>query len=529
MNDRPRRGNGTGMTRRSLGLTLLTAALLAPTTAAAEGDPVRVLVRGSLEPTAVAAAIADELGVATSIVTEDDACHAPCAAITIDAARVASIHLRGTTGTHVRTIELPASERAATDVVALVVGNLARDESAALLAALTAATPAPEPAPLPPVISPALAPSPSPAPAPSPAPDPERPRPRGVSLGFLPFVAIDIGPGHNLAIDLVAGARRRTYGVNLAGVGGVTGEVHGTQIGGAFAVAHSVDGGQIGGAFAIAREIRGAQIAGAIAAAGPVRGVQLGGAIAAAADVRGAQIAGALATAFEVQGTQVAGALAVSQGHVGTQVAGALNVATGTVRGVQVAPFNYAGRVDGVQVGVVNVSRAGDGLSLGLLNVVRGGRTELEATLDDHAVGALVLRHGGRRWHNVYGVAARTERTLFDEAWDDDDMWMYGLGFGPSWRAGAATTVDVELMAWHVFYGTDVTEELDGLAQLRAVVGHRLGPASLVVGGALNAYITTDEARAGYGARLVPGAMPPARTDDVRVDVWPSVFAGVRL
>lgn len=74
-----------------------------------------------------------------------------------------------------------------------------------------------------------------------------------------------------------------------------------------------------------------------------------------------------------------------------------------------------------------------------------------------------------------------------------------------------------------------MTQELDGLAQLRLVVGHRVGPAAVVVGGALNAYVTTDEARTGYGARIVPGAMPPATTDDVRVDVWPSLFAGLRL
>ena len=515
MNDPARPGNGTGMKQRSLGLALVTAALLVPATAHADGDPVRLLVRGPLEPTAVAAAVADELGVATSIVTDDDACVAPCAVVTIDASRVASIHLRGATGVQVRTIELPASERAATDVVALVIGNLARDESAALLAALAIAAPVSEPIPAAPVIVPAPAPAPAPAApaAPTPTTDPERPRARGVSLGFLPLVALDIGPGDKLAIDLIAGARSRTYGVNLAGVGGVTGHVHGTQVGGAFAIAREVRGAQVGGALAIAREVRGAQI---------------GGALAIAREVRGAQIGGAIAIAREVRGTQVAGALAVSEGHVGTQVAGALNVAAGRVRGAQVAPFNYAGTVDGVQVGVVNVARSGDGVSLGLLNIVRGGRTELEATLDDHAVGALVLRHGSRRWHNVYGVAARTERTLFDDAWNDDDMWMYGLGFGPSWQSGV-TTLDVELMAWHVFYGSDVTQELDGLAQLRAVVGHRLGPASLVVGGALNAYVTTDEARTGYGARIAPGTMPPARSDDVRVDLWPSVFAGVRL
>lgn len=509
MNDRRPRGNGGGM-KKSL-MAFVATGVLVPGSAGADGDPVRVLVRGSLEATAVAAAIADELGVATSIVADHDGCNAPCAVITIDASRMATIQLISSGGVQMRSIELPESESTATDVVALVVGNLARDESAALVAAIAAEAPTP-----PPVIVPAPTPTPTPTPRPTPppAPEPQRRRSSGFSFGFIWPLSVDIAGEGGFALDLVAGAHRRTSGVSISGVGSVTGVVQGTQIGGAITVADRVDGGQI---------------AGAIAVAGPVRGTQIAGAISVSREVRGAQIAGAVAATREVYGTQIAGAVAVSEGGAGTQVAGALNVAAGNVRGAQIAPFNVAGRVDGVQIGVVNVARAGDGISLGLVNIVRGGRTELEATLDDHAVGALVLRHGGRRWHNVYGVAARAERSLLDDDFTDDDMWMYGLGFGPSWGRTDATTVDVELMAWHVFYGGDMTQELDGLAQLRLVVGHRVGPAALVVGGALNAYITTDEARQGYGARILPGQMPPAATDEVRVDLWPSVFAGVRL
>jgi hypothetical protein len=489
-----------GMTFKSIRLALFTAAVLAPTSARADGNPVRVLVRGPIEPAAVAAGIALELGVATSIVTDDDACFAPCAVVTVDESNLASIQLRGAAGVQMRSMELPESDDDAAAVVALVIGNLARDESAALIASLT-----PPPAP-----------APTPVPTPSPSPAPERPRAHGVSLGFVPPFAVDIAGSDGPAFDLVAGAHDRTTGFSISAVGSAIGEVHGAQIGGAVTVAGRVDGAQVGGAVSVARDVRGTQVAGALSVA---------------RDIRGAQIAGALAIAREVHGTQIAGAAAIAQGDVDTQVSGALNVAGGRMRGVQVSgALNIAGRVDGVQVGVVNIARAGDGASFGLINIVRGGRTELEGTLDDHAVGALVLRHGGRRWHNVYGVAARAERSLLDDNVTDDDMWMYGLGFGPTLHTGD-TTVDLEAMAWQVIYGDDFTHDLDLLAQLRLVVGHRVGPASVVVGGALNTYVTTDEARTGYGARIIPGSMPPASTmnDDVRVEIWPSVFAGVRL
>jgi hypothetical protein len=87
-------------------------------------------------------------------------------------------------------------------------------------------------------------------------------------------------------------------------------------------------------------------------------------------------------------------------------------------------------------------------------------------------------------------------------------------------------------MAWHVVYGQRFADDLDLLTQLRLVVGHPVGPAHLVVGGAINTYVTTDEHRpSAFSSRLVPAIPAPAPDDDpsVRVELWPSLFVGVRL
>ena len=228
----------------------------------------------------------------------------------------------------------------------------------------------------------------------------------------------------------------------------------------------------------------------------------------------------------DVRGAQVGGALAIAGGTVDTQIAGAVAVA-GRVRGLQVAgAVNVARRVDGVQVGVVNVAGGGDGVSIGLINVVRGGRTEVEATVDQHAIGTVVLRHGSRRWHNVYGVGGHLDDGLTDRTVDDADVWMYGAGMGPSWQRGA-TTIDVEAMAWHVVYGGDFGSELDLLNQLRLVIGRRVGPAAVVAGAAVNVYVTSDPTRDRIDARR----LMTTPTDDgrVRVQIWPTAFVGLRL
>ena len=439
------------------------AAAVAPAAAA-----LNVRVTGGADPALIAAAIAAELGVPTAIAADGAACTAPCVAVEIGADARAAIAVVLAGGTYQRAIALPAAPGAAAEVVALVVGNLARDEAGALLAALAAPATSPDAAPAPVAIDPTLgAAAPPPPivapPAPLPSVAPPAPPPRAAATRPATHYGFGLVPG--MAYDVEGRGWRGGVAIDLV--------IGGRRRMAAFNVS--------GAASIVVEDVRGAQIAGAVAVVGGAVDTQIGGAVSVARRVRGVQIAGAV---------------------------------------------NVADRVDGVQVGVVNVAGGGDGVSLGLINVVKGGRTELEATVDQQAIGNLVFRHGSRRWHNVYGVGGHLDQPGVDRQVTDDDVWMYGLGMGPSWQRGGAT-IDLEAMAWHVIYGGDFDPpELNLLNQLRVVVGFRVGPVGLVGGAALNAYVTTDPARDRLDAK--PTMAEPYRTG-TRVQIWPTAFVGVRL
>jgi hypothetical protein len=190
---------------------------------------------------------------------------------------------------------------------------------------------------------------------------------------------------------------------------------------------------------------------------------------------------------------------------------------------VQVAPINVAGNVDGVQVGVINVGGSADGFSFGLINIVPGGRVDLEAAIDSNSTGTLLFRHGGNRWHNVYGIGGHPVDT---HGGANDDVWMYGLGFGPSWRV-AHTRVDLEAIGWEVNHGARQSTDISILGQLRLSLAHGIGPFAVVGGAALNAYISNDHASPLLLERRAPGSMP--MSSSVTTEVWPSLFVGVRM
>lgn len=501
-----------------------------------------------------------------------------------------------------RTIDIAGDATLWPDAVALLAGNLVRDEAASLLATLPADAgplpidealppgPPPPPASLaslasgaPPVDQPVTSPGSSPlapsgaAPSAAPAlsataaaPSPVRPvRHSPVSFGLVPLISTDWvrvgGVRHDVSLDLVAGISGGSRGLSVSGAVDIElGPVSGLQLAGAMASAEQLRGAQFAGAVAYATEIQGTQIAGALSAGREVRGLQIGGAVAIATrssgsqaagaavlsgEDAGAQIAGALSMAGRDAGTQIsgaasmarrraglqiAGALNVAGGNTGTQISGAVNVSGGTthtqvagalniankVEGVQIGTFNIAKRVEGVQVGVVNIGGGNDGVSLGLLNIVPGGRTDLEASLDSEGIGTVMLRHGSRRWHNVYGVGG--QHVDADLVAGTDDVWMYGLGFGPSWQRGE-TLVDVEAMAWQVNYGDRHSEDISLLAQLRVSVAHDLGPVTLVGGGAVNTFITNDQRQPFLERQTM------TTTDEVETKSWLSAFVGVRL
>lgn len=390
------------------------------------------------------------------------------------------------------------------------------------------------------------------------------------ALGFVPGLSTDFATTsyrHLLSLDALVGVsggsglvsiagivdveRGAVGGIQLAGIAALGHDVSGVQIGGIAAIARRAEGAQVGGIAAVsggdatlqlggiaavARGDTGAQVGGIAAMTGGNATLQLGGIAAVARGTGNMQVGGIAAVAQDSSGFQVGGIAAVARGEASIQVGGIASVARRAniqvagianvareLRGVQVAPINVAGDVEGVQVGVINVGGSRDGFSFGLINIVPGGRADIEATIDSERLGTVLFRHGGRRWHNVYGVGGHP----VDEASGSnrtDDVWMYGLGFGPSWE-GRHSVVDLELMGWQVNHGARHSEDISILSQLRLSVayGRRF---QVVAGGAINAYISNDEMSPLFLERRKPG-MP--MQSGVTVEWWPSAFVGLRL
>ncbi|HEY6177443.1 MAG TPA: hypothetical protein VIX73_23460, partial [Kofleriaceae bacterium] len=246
----------------------------------------------------------------------------------------------------------------------------------------------------------------------------------------------------------------------------------------------------------------------------------IGGIASAARGTAGLQAAGIAAFAGKDANVQAAGISSVARGTANIQIAGIVNYAR-RLRGMQVAPINVAREVDGIQIGVINVGGSRDGFSFGLINIVPGGRYDVEGAIDSDKIGTVLFRHGGRRWHNVYGVGGHP----VDRAGPNDDVWMYGLGFGPSLPFGN-TVIDLEAIGWQVNHGPRHESDLSLLAQLRLSIAHHWGPFALVAGGIFNTYFTNDSQSPLVLERRTSGA--PMSTG-VTVTTWPSAFVGVRI
>lgn len=534
--------------------SLATVLLLAARAHAGTTTPsaIELTVTGAVDTGVIATSIASELSRSITPITTTAACHAPCLAIAVTHSSATVTFTTADGGTRQRTVELGSDRTEWTTMLTLLAGNLVRDEAADLLVDAPAAPVAEEQAP----------PSDeSDAPAIVVAPPP---RPVGVpivvvappeqismfSIGLVPGLStdlLDLQRSHRVSIGLVASATGDVHGFMLSGAVGVVHGMSGLQISGAVAVAGDLTGVQIAGAVTVADQSNGAQLAGAVSLAHRAH-LQVAGAVVAAdqahTQVAGAvsianrsdlQISGAVSTSYQAS-MQIAGAVAVAErsdvqiaGGVSTsqvantQISGAVNVA-GHLTGFQLAPINIAHRNDGVQLGVINIGGGPDGDSFGLINIVPGGRTDLEATVDSDQIGTLMLRHGGRHWHNVYGFGG--QHVTAAEGTPNNDVWMYGLGIGPSFRV-ANLPIDLEAVAWEVNHGSHHEDHVSLLNQLRLTIGVPVGPVTFVAGGAINAYVSSDHSSPFITARTTMPTDPMDTT--VTVKVWPSLFVGARI
>ncbi len=377
------------------------------------GGPIWVKVDASLyqvDESAIRVAIAKELGVAIS---SGEAGAKTRASVLIGSDGNMVVSYEDESGRRlIRAIEAPKNPAEVPEAAALLLGNLARDQSSALLEELA------------PTSVPNLEPA-KPQPAKPEAPPPEEeekppatspveetiPELRSAPLNLAlvhPVNTVPSSEEHRIAVDLslfysrvgaidafavsggVVQAERYSNGLTVAGIGNVTrGDGHGLSAAGLFSVRGDFTGLCVDGAFTKQHgrfvglqasgvvsvrqgQLEGASVTGAVGASeGDATGMLASGVVNLhLGELEGAQFAGALnVQEGAVAGAQFAGALNVQDGALsGAQAAAAANVTSGDVDGAQFAAANVAGDVTGVQIGIVNVGARVRGLQLGVVN-----------------------------------------------------------------------------------------------------------------------------------------------------------------
>jgi hypothetical protein len=299
--------------------------------------------------------------------------------------------------TTTRSLDLPANSGQAVEVIALLAGNLARDEASELLSRLApppsetatadAATPEPQP-PAPPAPEAKEAPKTTDEKKPAPKKTPARKPPsdeliRGstavanLSL-YHPVTLLD--RTEKRVVNLEAGAAYSKIGaiegagftigylrvekhvrgaVGTFGYTRVDGDVRGLQLGGFFTEGHSA--------------LRGLDLANfGTLRWGNVVGMQMSGLFGMADDVNGLQLSGLVTLADDVEGAQAA-LVTVARDVNGVQ-AELVGVAR-DVKGAQLGLVNVAKSVD-LQLGLVNVAERVDGAAIGLVSIAGNGYVE---------------------------------------------------------------------------------------------------------------------------------------------------------
>ncbi|MBI3204865.1 MAG: hypothetical protein HYZ29_25235 [Myxococcales bacterium] len=487
---------------RRLGSLFLLLALAGPAIAGEKSSLIVSVDAGSsgVSADAVRAAIGKELGVST--VAEGDG--ESRLSVRIQGDRATVVFTSGTEKIE-RVVDLPKEPAARVEVIALLAGNLARDEAGALLAALA---PKPAPAePAPPAVEAPRASKPVPRPAARPEAKPVAPAPAASESRWRrgPLFA-------NLSlyspIAITPDAEQRSFDIELglaySKIGGLTGfglTVGHLRIGGpAEGVGLSglwtrVDGDQKG-AFASGifshggGSLRGAEASGILTLRdGDLEGFQGSGVLGSARDVHGAQLAGIAAWSDgAVEGFQGAGALARARGSVqGAQIS-AVNIG-GDLRGAQIGLVNIGESVRGTQIGVVNVADRVDGLPLGLVNVVKHGRTQAVAWADTQVVANAAVKY-------LNGPAY----TLIGAGYDGGDGAAAAFALGGHVQLSRASYLEVDVLYRYLTDFRDTDSDPDRhLTAGRVVLGaDGLGPAGAFVGGG----VSHDVDSHGEGAKV---------------------------
>jgi len=391
------------------------------------------LGRSKLDAEAVRKAI--ELELKRPVVLSEAPKDSARLSVTVHENHTVTVSYRTSTGeTRTRSVGIPEDSTRGAEIIALLSGNLTRDEAAELLAELAAkaAPPAtiagasegtpesaasaegkntPPPAPEPPARAEPPPPPPTKQAQPS-APPPliQTPFP-SLNLSLFAPVALypqserrifaaelglfysRIGELHGLGLNVfVLHTERDVRGVSFAAFynsagGKVTGvsssalvnrrqRLRGLEVGGLLNLGSSAArGASAAGLANFSGDFVGVQAGGLMNWTATFQGVQTAGLMNRANDLEGVQTAGFMNWAGASQGLQIAGGANVAENFEGLQAVGGVNVAK-AISGLQLGVVNVAEEVHGVQLGVVNVAKRVKGTSIGLVSVAENGRIQ---------------------------------------------------------------------------------------------------------------------------------------------------------
>lgn len=449
-----------------------------------------------VDPAAVRDAIARELGIQVSSAPD------PSALGTIEVAigerTVTVVYTERDREPLSRTLDRPADPADELEVIALLAGNLARDEARDLARAL-ARKETPE-APAGAGSEPAVAEKPRPKPAEKPverrkvpaAPAPEAPAaPRDEPVLARSFANLSLFHPVSLFVD----SETREFNVALGLLYSRLGRLRGVAVdAGVLRTDHGLEGAAVTGLWSWSRgPVDGVVVSGVFSSgSGRLRGAEMSTAFNHRDEAaHGAQIAVGYNHAREVQGAQVA--LALNHADSERPLAGAqialVNVG-GDVRGAQIGLVNVGGRVRGAQVGLVNVAQRVDGLSLAPLGFLAENRIAALAWSDTFLIANAAVKYSTGRFYSLVAVGA-------DPAPPEDQAVGAGGGIGVHLVRSGEPEVE---RADQIFVDFDVLyrfvpDDANGIhsTAYRALAGWQLAPAlALVAGGGLEHHIEDD-------------------------------------
>lgn len=283
-----------------------------------------------------------------------------------------------------RAVSAPERDADVAEAVALLVGNLARNEAGPLLAELRK-----DQAALPKVEEPVLV----------DATEAEAMPTVAVNFSLFPPMTTypnahearvtaelglfysDVGAIQAFALNpFVLRVRGFSQGAQVAGIASWNqGPGRGARLSGLLGIQQgSFDGAAVSGVMQLSHGGEGMSMAGIYNQSSAASlGGQVAGVVNVASDsFTGLSVAGLVNTVGgDMMGAQLAGGVNTSKALEGFQSAG-VNVATGDVVGAQIGIVNIGGSVRGLQLGVVNVAQNVDGASVGVVTYSKEGRVQ---------------------------------------------------------------------------------------------------------------------------------------------------------